>query len=325
MSLLSVDNLHVHFIARGINNQLRTAKALNGVSFELEPGQVLGLVGETGAGKSLTALALLGLLRPPAQVVAGKIQFEGQELGLLDKPGGGPARGKSITLIPQSPKTSLDPTARIGEQLIRIQREHGQTDMVKAHARAIEMLEQVQIPDPVQRMKAWPHELSGGMAQRVLIAAGLINSPRLVIADEPTTGLDLTVQAEVLDIFKRLVSANRMSAIIITHDLGIVAHYCDRMAVMFAGTIIEEGPVGKVFAEQRHPYTQSLIASTPKQIAVHGFASAAGSPPNLYDLPSGCIYKDRCPKAQAVCDASLPTLEMGATHRVRCHIPNDKT
>ena len=247
MSLLSVDNLHVHFISRGVNNQLRTAKALNGVSFDLEPGQVLGLVGETGAGKSLTALALLGLLRPPAQVVAGTIQFEGQEQGLLDNPGGRSARGKSITLIPQSPKTSLDPTARIGEQLIRIQREHGQTDRAKAHARAIDMLEQVQIPDPVQRMKAWPHELSGGMAQRVLIAAGLINAPRLVIADEPTTGLDLTVQAEVLDIFKRLVSANGMSAIIITHDLGIVAHYCDRMAVMFAGTIIEEGPVSAFF------------------------------------------------------------------------------
>jgi peptide/nickel transport system ATP-binding protein/oligopeptide transport system ATP-binding protein len=322
MSLLSVEDLHVHFIARGINNQLRTAKALNGVSFTLEPGQVLGLVGETGAGKSLTALALLGLLRPPAQVVAGKIQFDGQELGLLDHPGHASPRGKSITLIPQSPKTSLDPTARIGDQLIRIQREHGQNDTAKAHARAIEMLGQVQIPDPVQRMKAWPHELSGGMAQRVLIAAGLINSPRLVIADEPTTGLDLTVQAEVLDIFKRLVKANGMSAIIITHDLGIVAHYCDRMAVMYAGTIIEEGPVGTVFAAQKHPYTQSLIASTPKHIARHGFASAVGSPPNLYDLPSGCVYKDRCPKAQAVCDTTLSTLELGRGHRVRCHLPN---
>jgi peptide/nickel transport system ATP-binding protein/oligopeptide transport system ATP-binding protein len=322
MSLLSVEDLHVHFIARGLNNQLRTAKALNGVSFTLEPGQVLGLVGETGAGKSLTALALLGLLRPPAQVVAGKIQFEGQALGLLDQPGHRSPRGKSITLIPQSPKTSLDPTARIGDQLIRIQREHGQTDTAKAHARAIEMLGQVQIPDPVQRMKAWPHELSGGMAQRVLIAAGLINSPRLVIADEPTTGLDLTVQAEVLDIFKRLVKANGMSAIIITHDLGIVAHYCDRMAVMFAGTIIEEGPVNQVFGAQSHPYTQSLIASTPKHIARHGFASAVGSPPNLYDLPSGCVYKDRCPKAQAVCDTRLPTLALGDGHRVRCHLPN---
>jgi oligopeptide/dipeptide ABC transporter ATP-binding protein len=324
MSLLSVENLHVHFKARGIDNQIRTAKALNGVSFEVEAGQVLGLVGETGAGKSLTALALLGLLRPPAQVVAGKIEFEGQALGLLDEPGRRSARGKGITLIPQSPKTSLDPSARIGDQLIRIQREHGQTDTARAYARAVEMLEQVQIPDPVQRMKAWPHELSGGMAQRVLIAAGLINSPRLVIADEPTTGLDLTVQAEVLDIFKRLVKAHGMSAIIITHDLGIVAHYCDRMTVMFAGTIIEEGPVGQVFEERRHPYTQSLIASTPQHIAAHGFASAVGSPPNLYDLPRGCVYKDRCPKAQAVCETNLPTIELDPTHRVRCHLPNDR-
>ena len=134
--------------------------------------------------------------------------------------------------------------------------------------------------------------------------------------------MDLTVQAEVLDIFKRLVTANGMSAIIITHDLGIVAHYCDRMAVMFAGTIIEEGPVNQVFGAQSHPYTQSLIASTPKQIALHGFASAVGSPPNLYDLPSGCVYKDRCPKAQAVCDTRLPTLDLGSGHRVRCHLPN---
>ena len=230
MSLLSVDNLHVHFIARGINNQLRTAKALNGVSFDLEPGQVLGLVGETGAGKSLTALALLGLLRPPAQVVAGKIQFEGQDLGLVDNPAGRSARGKSITLIPQSPKTSLDPTARIGEQLIRIQLEHGQTDMVKAHARAIEMLEQVQIPDPAQRMKAWPHELSGGMAQRVLIAAGLINSPRLVIADEPTSALDDANQLEFLDLLLGTARRQAASVVMVSHN----AHLAQRFDHVFA-------------------------------------------------------------------------------------------
>ena len=322
MSLLTVDDLHVHFIARGLDNQLRTAKALNGVSFNVEKGQVLGLVGETGAGKSLTALALLGLLRPPAKVVQGQIRFKGQPLGLLDGHASQGMRGKSITLIPQSPKTSLDPTTRIGEQLIRMQREHGEASYATAHARALEMLASVQIPDPAQRMQAWLHELSGGMAQRVLIAAGLINSPELVIADEPTTGLDLTVQAEVLDIFKRLVRANGMSAIIITHDLGIVAHYCDRMAVMFAGTIIEEGPVGKVFEEQKHPYTQNLIASTPKQIALHGFVGGVGSPPNLYDLPQGCVYKDRCSKAQSTCSTPVPLVRFGPDHQARCHHPD---
>jgi len=321
MSLLSVENLHVHFVSRGLDNEVRTAKALNGVSFQVGEGEVLGLVGETGAGKSLTALALLGLLRPPAQVVQGRVLFEGQELGVLDLGHGDAVRGKRITLIPQSPKTSLDPLARIGDQLVRMQREHGETSKARATERALSMLAQVQIPDPESRMQAWPHELSGGMAQRMLIAAGLINSPRLVIADEPTTGLDLTVQAEVLDTLRRLVKANGMSAIIITHDLGIVAHYCDRMAVMFAGSIVEEGPVREVFREQRHPYTGSLIASTPKQIARQGFAQVGGTPPDLYALPQGCTYRDRCKQAQAVCSTPVPTATFASGHRAFCHFP----
>ncbi|MGE0315814.1 MAG: ABC transporter ATP-binding protein [Lautropia sp.] len=321
MSLLSVEDLHVHFAARGLDNRVRTARALNGVSFDVGEAQVLGLVGETGAGKSLTALALFGLLRPPARVVAGRIRFEGLELAPLDRGRRDGVRGKDLTLIPQSPKTSLDPLSRIGDQLVRMQREHGERSRERALARAREMLVAVQIPDPDRRMKAWPHELSGGTAQRMLIAAALVNRPRLVIADEPTTGLDLTVQAEVLDTLRRLVRERGMSAIIITHDLGIVAHYCDRMAVMFAGSIVEEGPVREVFRAPRHPYTGALIAATPKRIARNGYAHGVGAPPDLYALPEGCAYRDRCPRARDACRAVVPCVPLDTGHRVFCHFP----
>ncbi len=319
MSLLSVDDLHVHFVTRGFDNQVRVAHALNGVSFEIEEGEVLGLVGETGAGKSLTALALLGMLRPPAVVVGGRIRFEGAELAALDSGARDRIRGKRLALIPQSPHTSLDPLARIGEQLVRMQREHATVSRAQAWRRAADMLAEVRIPAPEQRLKAWPHELSGGMAQRVLIAMALINQPRLVIADEPTTGLDVTVQAEVLDTLRELVRAHRMSAIIITHDLGIVAHYCDRIAVMFAGTIVEQGPTRAVFHGQRHPYTRALIASTPKQIAERGFGQVGGDPPDLYALPTGCLYRDRCAMAAERCATPPPVVAFDGAHQARCH------
>lgn len=319
MSLLTVDDLHVHFVTRGLDNRVRVARALNGVSFEIEKGEVLGLVGETGAGKSLTALALLGMLRPPAVVAAGRIRFEGRELGALDSGAPDHIRGTRLTLIPQSPHTSLDPLTRIGDQLVRMQREHGRVSRAAALRRAGEMLAEVHIPAPEQRLKAWPHELSGGMAQRVLVAMALINQPRLVIADEPTTGLDVTVQAEVLDTLRELVRAHGMSAIIITHDLGIVAHYCDRVAVMFAGTIVEQGPTRAVFRGQRHPYTRALIASTPKRIAQRGYGQVGGTPPDLYALPSGCLYRDRCVMAAEICVTPPPAVRFPQGHAALCH------
>lgn len=319
MSLLSVEDLHVHFVTRGFDNRIRVARALNGVSFDVDEGEVLGLVGETGAGKSLTALALLGLLRPPAVVAGGRIRFEGRELAALDSRRQDYVRGTRLTLIPQSPHTSLDPLSRIGDQLVRMQREHARVSRAHARRRAAEMLAEVRIPDPEQRLNAWPHELSGGMAQRVLIAIALINQPRLVIADEPTTGLDVTVQAEVLDTIRELVKAHEMSAVVITHDLGIVAHYCDRVAVMFAGTIVEQGPVRAIFRDQRHPYTRALIASTPKRIAERGYGQVGGAPPDLYDLPSGCLYRDRCPSADAICATAPPLVAFDGGHKALCH------
>ena len=319
MSLLAVEDLHVHFVTRGLDNRVRVARALNGVSFQIEQGEVLGVVGETGAGKSLTALALLGMLRPPAVVTAGRIRFEGRELAALESGARDHIRGTRLTLIPQSPHTSLDPLSRIGEQLVRMQREHGRVSRAAALRRAAEMLAEVHIPAPEQRLKAWPHELSGGMAQRVLIAMALINRPRLVIADEPTTGLDVTVQAEVLDTLRELVRAHGMSAIIITHDLGIVAHYCDRVAVMFAGSIVEQGPARAVFRGQRHPYTRALIASTPKRIAERGYAQVGGTPPDLYALPSGCLYRDRCAMAADICVTPPPAVRFEHGHAALCH------
>ncbi len=325
MSLLEVEDLHTHFIARGLDNRIRTARALNGVSFTLDAGRTLGLVGETGAGKSLTALSIMGLLRPPARIVQGRIRFDGRDLVEADEEALNALRGGSIALIVQSPRTSLDPLTRIGDQLVAVHRAHRAVDAATARERAIAMLAAVGIPDPARRMMAWPHELSGGMAQRVLIAMALINEPRLLIADEPTTGLDVTVQAQVLDLLRALVREKGIGAIVITHDLGVVAHYCDDVAVMFAGGIVESGPVRAVFGDPRHPYTRNLIAATPERLRIDGARRQGAPPPDLYALPEGCHYRDRCPDAAAQCAAAPPWVPIdGEGHHARCHFARGK-
>jgi peptide/nickel transport system ATP-binding protein/oligopeptide transport system ATP-binding protein len=321
MSLLELSDLHVHFIARDREDRVRTAKALNGVGFTLDRGEILGLVGETGAGKSLTALTIMGLLRPPAKIVRGSVKFDGQELVGLPDERMNDLRGNSMALVVQSPKTSLDPLTRVGEQVARIHYAHRKVDRGMAREKAVAALAAVGIPDPARRALAWPHELSGGMAQRVLIAAALINEPRIIIADEPTTGLDVTVQAQILDLLQGQVRDRRLAALIITHDLGIVAHYCDRMAVMFAGAIVESGPVRAVFAAPRHPYTRALLGSAPDRMVPGQSQIRAGAPPNLYDLPPGCPYADRCPKAQAICATPPPVMAFDAGHAAHCHFP----
>lgn len=316
MSLLSVENLHTHFISRDLDNRIKVFRALNGVSFTLDAGQVLGLVGETGAGKSLTAISLLGLLRPPAKIVAGRALFAGQDLLAMDEAALNALRGRDIGLVTQSPKSSLDPLTRIGEQLIRVHRAHAPASRAQAETAAAAMLDRLGIPG---RMRAWPHELSGGMAQRVLIGLALINAPRLLIADEPTTGLDVTVQAQILDLLRDLVRRTGVAAMVITHDLGVVAHYCDAMAVMYAGGIVESGPVGAVFARPSHPYTANLIAATPERLRLGAARSVGGPPPNLLALPEGCAYRDRCPLAGADCATAPPAVALGAGHVVHCH------
>jgi peptide/nickel transport system ATP-binding protein/oligopeptide transport system ATP-binding protein len=319
VSLLDVEDLHVEFAARGLDNRVRVAQALNGVSFSVRAGEVVGLVGETGAGKSLTALAAMGLLRPPARIPQGGIRFEDCNILGMPERELQRIRGRRLTMIVQSPLTSLDPLKRIGDQLVRMQRVHGTASGAAARERAQATLAAVRIPDPSRRMQAWPHELSGGMAQRVLIAMALINDPVMVIADEPTTGLDVTVQAQVLDTLRDLVVARDLGALIITHDLGVVAHYCQRVAVMFAGRIVEDGPVREVFARPAHPYTQALIASTPGRIAQLGWTITGGTPPDLYDLPQGCLYRDRCPRATPACLAAPPRVTLGDAHGAACH------
>ncbi len=323
MTLLDVEDLHVEFAARGLDNRVRVASALNGVSFRVEAGEILGLVGETGAGKSLTALAAMGLLRPPARIPRGSIRFEGQELLGLPERDIARIRGRRMAMIVQSPLTSLDPLKRVGDQLVRMQRVHGTASRAEAREKAEAMLAAVRIPDPRRRMQAWPHELSGGMAQRVLIAMALVNDPALVIADEPTTGLDVTVQAQVLDTLRDLVRARGLGALVITHDLGVVAHYCQRVAVMFAGRIVEDGAVTEVFARPAHPYTQSLIASTPGRIAQLGWTVTGGTPPDLYDLPQGCLYRDRCTRAALACLIAPARMEVAPAHGAACHFAGE--
>ena len=305
---------------RDLSLSIHGTPILREVSLNVEPGRVLGLIGETGAGKSLTAQSICGLLQPPARIVGGRVLFDGQDLTAMDPEALNRLRGAQIALIVQNPRTSLDPLARVGDQLVRIHQAHGRRPVAESRARALEMLEAVGIPDPEGRARAWPHELSGGMAQRVLIAMALMNGPRLLIADEPTTGLDVTVQAQILDLMRDLVSRFGMGMIVITHDLGVVAHYCDEVAVMFAGRIVESAPTRRLFAEPGHPYTQALIAATPERQRIGLGARIGGEPPDLYNLPSGCAVRTRCAYATDLCaEADPPEVAVGADHTVLCH------
>lgn len=320
MTLLEVQNLHTHFITRDIGNQVQVAKALNSVSFQVEAGEVLGLVGETGAGKSLTALSIMGLLRPPAEIVEGAISFEGRDLVAMRIAELNKIRGAAIAMVGQNPRGALDPLTRIGEQIARVARAHDpQLSKSNAATMAVAAMDRVGIADAPARAMAWPHELSGGMAQRVLIAMALINAPRLLIADEPTTGLDVTVQAQILDLLRELVEELNMGAMIITHDLGVVAQYCNRTAVMYAGRIVEEGSTGAVFGQPTHPYTQALIGSTPEKLDFSIDLDEIGGPPNLYALPPGCHYIDRCPRAAEACTRIPSNVAITDTHHALCH------
>lgn len=321
MTLLAVEDLHVHFVGADAEGRPRVAKALNGVSLDLPPGRILGVVGETGAGKSLTIQAMLGLLRPPAKRIAGKIVFDGRDVTALAPRDLDAIRGGAIGLVVQSPKTSLDPLCRVGEQIARVHRAHTGASATAARARAVAMLDAVGIPDPERRARAWPHELSGGMAQRVLMAIALVNEPKLLVADEPTTGLDVTVQAQILDLIAEKVRERGLGALIVTHDLGLVAQACDAVAVMFAGTIVESGPVASVFARPRHPYTARLLASSPDRLTLGAGIIRAGEPPDLTALPPGCPWQARCPRAADVCRTPLPMTPAGPDHIVRCHRP----
>ncbi|MGB9644992.1 MAG: ABC transporter ATP-binding protein, partial [Stellaceae bacterium] len=310
-SLLAVSNLSVEFRTRS-----GTVRALERVGFEVARGETVAIVGESGSGKSVTAYALLGLLDPAARVSSGSILFGGLELLRAGERALEEMRGREFSLISQNPRGALNPIRPIGKQLEDVLVRHGSVTRAQAPSRAVEMLAKVGIPDPERRAGAYPFELSGGMCQRVTIALALACSPALLIADEPTTGLDVTTQAVVMDLLAELAAASLMATILITHDLGLAGEYADRIVVMHAGHVVESAPVPELFSHPRHPYTAKLIAATPKpDMQLADLTAIPGNLPDVRraDLPN-CRYSARCARHQAKCEAPLPSISVGPSH-----------
>ena len=315
MPLLEVQDLGVTLqTARG------PAQALRGLSFTLERGGTLGLIGESGCGKSITALALIGLL-PEGARVSGSIRFDGQELNTLDDDALCRLRGSRIGMVFQEPMSALNPLHRIGHQIAEPLRLHKGLDAGAARAEALRLLERVQLPQAARRLDAYPHQLSGGQRQRVVIAIALACGPDLLIADEPTTALDATIQREVLDLIDELVNRSGMALLLVSHDLGLMAQRVARLAVMYGGTMVESGPTASVFARLAHPYTRGLFAARPRLGLPRGsrLPTIAGRVPDLIDLPAGCPFAERCGLVVSACRAAWPpALEVAAGHDARC-------
>jgi len=313
--LLEVSNLRVTLTtARG------PADALRDVAFTLDRGDTVGLIGESGCGKSITALALMGLLPEGAQVV-GSIRLDGQELTALDEAGWCDLRGRRIGMVFQEPMTALNPLHPIGRQVAEPLRVHRGLSAAAARAAALRLLDRVQLPQAARRLDAYPHQLSGGQRQRVVIAIALACGPDLLLADEPTTALDVTIQREVLDLIAELVAEDGMALLLISHDLGVMARSVQRMLVMYGGTVVEDGPTADVFARLAHPYTRALFAARPRLGLARGtrLATIPGRVPELADLPAGCAFADRCAHVVDACRAALPApAAVGAAHHARC-------
>jgi oligopeptide/dipeptide ABC transporter ATP-binding protein len=318
--LLEIRGLRTHFFT-----EAGVAKAVDGVDLDVMPGEVLGIVGESGSGKSVTALSVLRLVPdPPGRIVAGEIRFKGRDLLTLPWDEIRKVRGREISMIFQEPMTSLNPVFTIGMQVMEVILTHEPGSKERAHARAVEMLTLVGIPDAETRMGQYPHELSGGMRQRVMIAIALALNPALLIADEPTTALDVTIQAQILGLMLDLKERHETGAIVlITHNLAVVAETCDRVAVMYGGKIQEVGPVREIFHDPLHPYTRGLLGSLPR---VDGERAARlttipGSVPDIHSLPIGCKFSTRCPQVFEPCPDIEPALrEITTGHWVRCHL-----
>jgi oligopeptide/dipeptide ABC transporter ATP-binding protein len=295
--------------------------AVDDVSFEVRAGETLGLVGESGSGKSVTALSILRLVQPPGRIAGGRIRFNGQDLLTLSEARMREVRGAGIALIFQEPMTALNPVFTVGDQIREALLVHRRATRREAHARAIELLEAVRIPDAAARVNDYPHQLSGGMRQRVLMAMAIACKPSLVIADEPTTALDVTIQAEILDLLREMKSAFNLSLLLITHDLGVIAETADRVAVMYAGRIVEQGPVRAIFRQPQHPYTRGLLASIPGGAPGQRLRTIDGMVPLLGQLPAGCPFHPRCGDRLDVCGDTVPE-EYGAgdQHTARCHL-----
>ncbi|MGG2480739.1 ABC transporter ATP-binding protein [Brevibacillus borstelensis] len=314
-NLLEVKHLRTHF-----KTEDGVVPSVNGVSFSVAKGETLAIVGESGCGKSVTSLSIMGLVAPPGEVVGGEIWLEGQNLLALSKKELRKLRGNKLSMIFQEPMTSLNPVFTIGNQLGEVFRQHRQMDKKEARAHSIEMLDHVGIPNAEKIVDSFPHQLSGGMRQRVMIAMALACNPALLIADEPTTALDVTIQAQILELLKKLNKEFQTGVILITHDLGVVAEMADRVVVMYAGEVVEQADVFSLFAEPKHPYTKGLLGSLPKlDENREELDSIPGSVPNPLDMPGGCAFHPRCPAATEECKQNKPQLqEVALNHLARC-------
>ncbi len=316
--LLSVRNLSTEF-----RTERGTVRAVDGVSFDLAAGETLAIVGESGSGKSVTAMSLLRLIpTPPGRIASGEVLFDGQDLLKLDDAAIRAIRGDRIAMIFQEPMSSLNPSLTVGLQIAEPINLHRRTPWAQAMDMAADLLARVRLPDAKSRVKSYPHQFSGGMRQRAMIAMALACQPQLIIADEPTTALDVTVQAQILALLKEVTRAANSALILITHDLGVVARYADRVCVMYGGRVVEAAPAREIYARPRHPYTIGLMASVPRldQEAGTRLVPIEGSPPNLANLPPGCAFAPRCRHATELCRRDRPALvPTGPEHHTACH------
>ncbi|WP_339213165.1 ABC transporter ATP-binding protein [Ornithinibacillus sp. FSL M8-0202] len=319
--ILEVKNLHVTFTTYG-----GTVQAVRGVDFHLNKGETLAIVGESGCGKSVTSNAIMRLIpNPPGKITAGEIKFKGKDLTNISEKQMRSVRGVDISMIFQDPMTALNPTLTIGTQLTEGLKQHRKLSDNEAKKRALEMMELVGIPNPVERMKQYPHQFSGGMRQRIVIAIALICEPELLIADEPTTALDVTIQAQILELFEKIQEVTGVSIILITHDLGVVAKIADRIAVMYAGKIIETGTKRDIFYNPEHPYTKGLLNSVPRLDMKGKLKPIDGTPPDLFSPPKGCPFTARCPFAMEVCNKVYPeSTTISDSHTVDCWLQDER-
>jgi len=317
MPLLEIENLSVEFPSRqGV------MQAVDGVTLSLDSGDVLGIVGESGSGKSVTMMALMGLVAYPGRVSAERLRFDGHDLLALSPRERSRLTGRDLAMIFQDPTTSLNPCFSVGFQLAETLQIHLRMDAKAARRRSIELLEQVGIPAPESRLKAYPHQLSGGMNQRVMIAMAIACNPKLLIADEPTTALDVTIQAQILDLLRSLQRERDMALVLITHNMGVVSEMAQRVAVMYAGQIMEEQPAQALFQRPHHPYTEALMAAMPERSdGSTRLATIPGMVPGLHDRPDGCLFAPRCAHAAADCRSQRPALASQSQATVRCHHP----
>ena len=319
MSLLQVKNLVVEF-----PNRRGTLRAIDGISFDIAPGEILGVVGESGAGKSLTGAAIIGLLEPPGRIASGEVLLEGKRIDNMSNDELRHIRGRKIGAIFQDPLTSLNPLYSVGKQLTETIQAHLPVSNAEARKRAIDLLKDTGIPAAEQRIDHYPHQFSGGMRQRVVIALALAAEPKLIVADEPTTALDVSIQAQIISLLKNICKSRGAAVMLITHDMGVIAETCDRVAVMYAGRIVEIGPVHEVINHPAHPYTAGLMASIPDITQDREYLNQIdGAMPRLNAIPTGCAFNPRCPKVFDRCKTERPVLVNAGATRAACWLVDE--